>query len=56
LALNTVFIFQVSPAMSFGLAILTCSLLWLPARGWVQRRIMPQRKLKESELFKRIIE
>jgi signal transduction histidine kinase len=55
-ALDTVLIFQVSPAMSFGLALLTCGLLWLPARGWIQRRIMPQRKMKESDLFKSIIE
>lgn len=55
-ALDTLFIFYISPAMSFGLALLICGLLWLPARGWIQRRIMPQRKMKESELFKSIIE
>ncbi|MBC7750724.1 MAG: two-component sensor histidine kinase [Candidatus Saccharibacteria bacterium] len=55
-ALDTLFIFQISPAMSFGLANLICGLLWLPAHGWIQRRIMPQREIQESTLVKNIIE
>ncbi len=56
LALDAFFILHISPAMSFGLALLICGLLWLPARGLIQKLIMPQRKMKESELFKNIIE
>jgi len=56
IALDALFLFKISPAMSLGLATLICGLLWLPARGLVQRLIMPQRKMKESELFKNIIE
>ena len=56
IALDALFLFKISPAMSLSLATLVCGLLWLPARGLVQRLIMSQRKMKEPELFKNIIE
>ncbi len=56
IALDAILIIKLEPALSLGLATLICALIWLPVRGWIQQRIMPQRKMKEPELFKNIIE
>ena len=56
IAVDALLIIKIEPVVSLGLATLICALVWLPLRGWIQQRIMPQRKMKEPELFKNIIE
>lgn len=53
--IDALLVLVISPAISLGVAILFCGMIWLPVRGFLQRWIFQSNKLKNEALFQAIL-